>query len=378
MIGHMARIVIDARNINSTTGRYAERLIHYLEELDHTNHYQIVVPAKDQNYYKPRQPNFTIVTNDTPWYSLAEQLPFRRFLENLQPDLVHFCMPHAPVRFSRPHIVTVHDLILLNTYNSDKNYVLFKAKQFIGRFVFASYARSARHILCPTHYVKDAYAAFARINPDKITVTYEGCDIGLIQPKQYDQLVGKQFLLYVGQQSDYKNIRRLVHAHQKLRQKYPDLLLVFIGKLSGKNGPPLVRNKEWVSEQGYKGVIYTDFLPDEQLRWCLSHCAAYVFPSLMEGFGLPGLEAMASRAPVVSSNATCLPEVYGDAAEYFDPLNTNDMTAAIERVLQNSNKRQELIARGLKQVAKYSWRDMAEQTFATYQHVLSLESQKTD
>ena len=90
----------------------------------------------------------------------------------------------------------------------------------------------------------------------------------------------------------------------------------------------------------------------------------------MEGFGLPGLEAMGYGAPVVSSNATCLPEVYGDAAHYFNPEQTDDIAKAISEVLSDEEVRTQLIKNGYNQVKKYSWKKMAEQTHAIYLKVL--------
>ncbi len=90
----------------------------------------------------------------------------------------------------------------------------------------------------------------------------------------------------------------------------------------------------------------------------------------MEGFGLPGLEAMVNGAAVVSSNATCLPEIYGDAAEYFDPKDVSAMVAAIERVISDPERRKELVELGYKQAAKYSWKRTAEQTLAVYENAL--------
>ena len=90
----------------------------------------------------------------------------------------------------------------------------------------------------------------------------------------------------------------------------------------------------------------------------------------MEGFGLPGLEAMLYGTPVVSSNTTCLPEVYGDAAVYFDPTNTKEMAEKIESVITSDAKRSELIEKGYDQASKYSWRRMAEDTHAVYMKAL--------
>jgi glycosyltransferase involved in cell wall biosynthesis len=125
-----------------------------------------------------------------------------------------------------------------------------------------------------------------------------------------------------------------------------------------------------IKREGIEGVIFTDFISDNALLWLYEHCEAYVFPSLSEGFGLPALEAMAHGAPLISTNATCSPEIYGDGAHYFNPLDVEDMAAKIGEVLDNPKLRQELIKRGKKQAAKYSWRRMAEETVGVYKKVL--------
>lgn len=348
-----------------------ERLLHHLENIDTKNTYIILVPTKDKDFYKPRNPNFTIKSADFANYSFAEQIGFKKYLDTLNADLVHFCMPQQPIGYRGKHVTTVHDLILLNTYNSDKNWLAFHAKQLIGRSVFKMVGKKSDHIITPTHYVKNKFAAFANINPNKITVTPEGCDIGEATPREYKPLIGKKFLVYIGQQSDYKNIKRLMQAHQQIRKTKNELELVLIGRLSGKNGLPLIRNKAWMEKQGFQGIRYTGFLPDDQMRWCLQNAQAYVFPSLMEGFGLPALEAMASGAPVIASNATCIPEVCGNAAEYFDPFDIADMTSAIDRVISNEARIEELKKRGAIQASRYSWHKMAEQTLKIYNDVLN-------
>jgi len=361
------KIAIDARIINSSTGRYVERLIHHLEKIDSKNQYFILVLKKDLNFYKPTNSNFKIIEADFDSYSMAEQFGLLKLLNQLKPDLVHFCMPQQPVLYRGAHVTTVHDLNLLHTYNSDKNFIIYKLKQLVGRFVFYYIAHSSAHIITPSNYTRDEYAKFAHIKPSKITVTYEAADLSNITPKPYKPLQDKKFLLYVGQQSDYKNIRRLMQAHQQLRQQHPDLLLVLVGRLSGKNGVPLVQNRDWAVKQGFEGIVFTDFLPDNQLQWAFQHCATYCFPSLMEGFGLPPLEAMAAGAPVASSNATCLPEVNGNAAHYFDPLDVNDMAAKINDVLTNPALRRHLIKAGKEHVTQFSWGKMAKQTLAVYE-----------
>src|SRR5204862_1951277 len=130
-----------------------------------------------------------------------------------------------------------------------------------------------------------------------------------------------------------------------------------------------------VKRGGVENGVFTGFLREGQLRWLYENCAAYVVPSLSEGFGLPGLEAMAHGAPVVSSNATCLPEIYGEAAQYFDPLSVEAITEAINEVLTRQDVRAALTSAGKERVKKFSWQRMAEQTLEVYDQALQTPPQ---
>lgn len=361
----MSHIVIDARIISSTTGRYVERLLTNLQAVDSDNLYTVLVPTKDLGYWKPTSPNFALMAADFASYSFAEQIGFKKFLDELGADLVHFCMPQQPILYTGNHVTTIHDLTLLETYNSDKNWFVFHAKQFIGKFVFKRVARTSSHIITPTQYVKNAFVEFAGIPKSNVTVTYEAADTHNGTDEPVD-IPFKKFLLYVGQQSDYKNIKRLGDTHQKLLESHPDLGLVLVGKKT----PAHLRNEAYFEKKQYKNIYFTGFVADQQLAWLYHHCAAYIFPSLMEGFGLPGLEAMAHGAPVVSSNKTCLPEVYEKAAWYFDPEDTQDMAERIGQVLDDKKLRAELIKNGKNQVEWYSWEKMAKETYEVYMNAL--------
>lgn len=358
---YMSHIAIDARIINSSTGTYVKNLLIYLEKIDTVNQYSILVPSKDLSYWTPTNPNFQVLAADFANYSIAEQIDFKKFLDNLAPDLVHFCMPQQPIFYKGSHVTTFHDLTLLRVYNSDKNWLTFHIKQLIGRLIFKKVLETSKHIITPTEFTKQDVVNFSGISPDKITVTYESADVFIDKLEEYNHPF-KHFILYVGQQSDYKNIKRLGDAHQKLLQKYPDLGLILVGK---KNNSIKI-NETYFNERNYKNILFTDFIPDEKRDWLYTQARAYIFPSLMEGFGLPGLEAMGYGAPVISSRATCLPEVYGEAAIYFDPLNVDDITAKIDQVLSDGSLRTDLIKKGYEQIKKYSWQRMAKQTHQVY------------
>jgi glycosyltransferase involved in cell wall biosynthesis len=365
----MAHIAIDARIISSSTGRYTERLLSYLQEIDHINTYSVLVRAADEHYWKPKYDNFSVLVADFDSYSIAEQTGFLGFLNRLQPDLVHFGIVQQPVLYKGKKVTTFHDLTLVKTYNSDKNWFVYHAKQLVGKFVFKSIARTNDHIVAISKFTKKELLDFVDIPAKKVTVIYEASDVAGGGSKPY-KLPFKQYILYVGSQSDYKNIKRLGDAHQKLLEHYPDLGLVLVGS---KNAAAKI-NEAYFLKKKYKNILFTGFVSDKELNWLYAHSTAYIFPSLMEGFGLPGLEAMGQGTPVISSNATCLPEIYGDAVHYFDPTSTDDMVRAITEVLGNEKLQKKLAASGYEQIKKYSWKKMAEQTHAIYMKVLKTKN----
>lgn len=148
----------------------------------------------------------------------------------------------------------------------------------------------------------------------------------------------KPYILYVGNDYPHKNLERLKLAFKKIKQDGFD----------------------------YELVLITKFISEQELDNLYRNASLFVFPSLYEGFGLPPLEAMARGVPVASSNATCLPEILGDAAIYFNPLNIDDMVEKIKKSLIDRELRERLIKEGFEQIKKYSWQKMARETRDIY------------
>ncbi len=140
--------------------------------------------------------------------------------------------------------------------------------------------------------------------------------------------------------------------------------------LSGKKEYFYSTLEQSIKGRELKNIHVSGIVSDQVANWLYAHAQLFVWPSLSEGFGLPGIEAMLHGLPVASSNATCLPEVYGDAAIYFDPLNTAEMASVIKNTLNNPALLRDLSAKGKQKAATYSWRRMAEQTLGIYQNAL--------
>lgn len=362
----MAKIVIDARRLRESTGRYTRELLRELQELDGENDYHVVIHTKDQTHWTPKAKNFTLHVVPYDSYTFGEQLGFARFLYKLKPDLVHFTMPQQPLLYFGKRVTTIHDLTLIRFKNLDKNRFVYAIEQTIFKLLIKNVARRSKVVLTHTKFVKNEIAEYTSVPAEKIYYAYDGAaQLEKLSPTPIKSLVGKNFIFYVGNAFPHKNLDRLIEAFLLLREKHPDLHLALAGK------------KEFFYqqlEQRYNevsGVHFLGFITDEQLAWAYKHTTAYVFPSLSEGFGLPGVDAMQHDVPLVSSSATCLPEVYGDAAYYFDPESVEDMAVAIEHVIRSKERRHSLVKNGQEQLKMFSWRKLAIKTHSAYMKALN-------
>lgn len=180
--------------------------------------------------------------------------------------------------------------------------------------------------------------------------------------------VKKPYLLYVGNAFPHKNIKRLIKAFEVILRSKPSIKLVLVGEIDNFYKSFYILCKELKIE---KNVVFTGKVLDEELKWLYQNASIYVFPSFLEGFGLPGLEAMENGLPVVSSDSSCLTEIYGDAALYFNPQNIEEIVKAVLELLDNKELREKLIKKGYKRVKKFSWRKCAQETLEIYRSVLS-------
>ena len=364
----MAHIVLDTRIIETSTGRYMQRLLEGINDTyapEDGHRYTALLPSQYVAKWQERLPNITIVGADQKWYTFAEQWSFYWQLKGLKPDLVHFTMPQQPLLWTGPAVTTIHDVTLIRFDNiaPDENATVYHVKKFVFHTLLRIVMPRAKAIFTPTEFVRqDLGEFFGRQYINKIHVTPLAGEIPDETPEPLQAFVNTSYLAVVGNGFPYKNVWRVIDAFSMLKKQHPDLKLL----IAGKKDAFYQELEQKAAIANIPDVHFLGFVSDGEKRWLLQHAVAYVTASYSEGFCVPVLEAMIEGTPVVSSNASCLPEVAGDAGLFFNPDSSEELAAQVTKLLEDESLRQEVILRGKARAVSYSWARMVEQTHDVY------------
>ncbi len=373
------RIGIDARffgPVGKGLGRYTERLIENLERVADDHEFVIFLRKENFDLYRPASRRFKKALADFRWYTLAEQLWYPPLIAREGIDLMHFPHFNVPVGVRCPFVVTIHDLILFR-YPTKRasllNPLIYGIKYAAYRFVISLAVRRARRVIVVSECTrKDVLEAFPKLAADRVDVTYEASDgveagqmtiPGASLPERKG--VVKPYFLYVGNAYPHKNLEELLEAFRELRDEGLEAQLVLVGK-SDDFYERLKKEAERLGLVASGDVVFYGFAEEWELAELYRRARVYVFPSLLEGFGLPPLEAMRYGTPVAASGSSCLPEILGEAAVYFDPRDRRQMKRTMLEVFSNESLRHRLAAMGRERVNLFSWKTCAKQTYAIY------------
>jgi len=362
------KIAIDARFLGpegAGLGKYAEKLLEHLQEKDKVNEYFVILRESNFQLFKQKTPNFKKILVDARWYSVKEQFVMPKALNRLKPDLVHFLHYNIPLSWRGKFIVTIYDLTKYEfgkQASTVSNPISFHLKQTFHNLVLRKAIKRSAKIIAGSHSTEKKLLELFGVDKNKIITIYAGVSKLFLkirnEKSDYQEIlkkykIKKPYVMYVGNSFPYKNLDLVLESLKLLKA---DLNFVYVSSRD-VFVPQLVRAANFFGVE--KRLVITGYVPDEDLAVLYGQAECYVFPSLSEGFGLPGLEAMASGCSVLASDIQVLREVYNDAALYFDPKSSSDLAEKINKVIDNQSLKTELVKKGLKQVDKYSWEKTA-------------------
>ena len=367
------KIGIDCRLWNETgVGRYIRNLVQELQILDKKNNYVLFALPKDCNEFKIKNSKFKIVRTDIKWHTLDEQIRLSQVLNQENLNLMHFPYFSVPIFYNRPFIITIHDLIVNHFstgYASALPQSIYRLKLLVYKLVLAQAARKAKKIIAVSNATKSEIIDHLKIDGKKIIVTHEGVDSAMQNSKSgiMDTNIKGKYFLYVGNAYPHKNLEKLLEAFKSLNSS-ASLILV------GKDDFFYERLKKKIHNTKLsKKIIFMQNVKDQELVSLYRNAIALMMPSLMEGFGLPALEAMANGCLVLASDIPSLKEVCGDAAIYFDPDSVYDIAEKMkEAYSDNTYYYSDKKEKGLERMKNFSWKKMAEKTLKVYESCISL------
>ena len=377
-ITHPLRIAIDVSPLFSKAGigHYASNLIQFLS--NNSSKYTYVFLGQHRQFYGK---NISFLKRIYYFISyLLWQyvfLPVELFMKEI--DILHSTAYESPFWIHSHSVVTIHDMAF---WLYPKKFTRFY--QLRLKILVPFVAKRTDLIITDSEQSKKDISHLLKIKPEKIEVIYLGVNRSIFRPISDKEAIEKirtkyrigenRFILYIGTLEPRKNIVNLIKGYQKLRSVYNlHYKLVIVGM------------KGWLysdifkvtNELGLaKDIIFTDYVPDEELPFFYNAADLFVYPSLYEGFGLPVLEAMACGIPVVTSDTPSLIELVKDAAVTVNPYDIEGIAKAMYNVLTDANLKNRIITKGLLRAEEFSWEKTAEKTVEVYEKVLNRDGRE--
>lgn len=299
-----------------------------------------------------------------------------RYIKERRLALFHGTNYEVPLRKSCPTVLTIHDLSLLLHPETHEAQRVRRARRRLPLMT-----RAATMIVTPTESVRREVCAHLSVPSNRVVAVPEA-PRAIFRPKNAAETLATRmrlgiegdFLLFVGTLEPRKNLPTLVSAFREvLTETNSRLQLVIAGKTGWLTDDLFTQ----VRELGLAAhVIFTGYLPDDDLCVLYTSCRAFVYPSLYEGFGLPPLEAMACSAPVIASRIPSIAEVVGEAAVLVDPTDTAALSRSIIELLADENMRQLIASNGRQRALEFSWERTARLMRDVYDETLAREAQK--
>lgn len=368
-MGRRPRIGLDARMVDtqaSGLGRYARELVRRLPALAPGADFVVIKRQVMAGERLADAPNATEVVIpgllDHP-ANLLSAVPLTTLGLDLYHSLHHFLPPGLRVAHA---LMTLHDLIWVEhadlTFAGRWAWPKARANQLYGTATMWHALRRADHVVAISAWSRDRAVARFGTPPERFTVIHHGVDHARLAPAGPHREPVEPVLLSLGNSKPYKNLPTLLDAFAAVARRHPDTSLALVGR--GDSVPELRRQAERLGIT--RQVHWTGMIDDAEVLRLMREARALVFPSLIEGFGFPLVEAMAAGCPVVTSDIPVIEEVVGEAALRVPPTDTAALTAALERILGDPALRASLREKGLARARHFQWDEAARKTLRAY------------
>lgn len=367
----------DAKRIfynRSGLGNYGRNLINALLTTQEDIQISLYSPIKKNPLVQYNNPRIRVINPEGIFYrrfgSLWRSFILGKKITKDRIDIFHGLsneLPHNIHKREVKSVVTIHDLIFLRY---PELYKLIDRKIYNKKFKYACLV--ADRIIAISEQTKQDIIEFYKIEPEKIDVVYQGCNpVFLRRAENIEDVKGKynlpsEYMINVGTIEKRKNLITILKA---LSMEKIDFPLV----VAGKPTEYLNEVNEFIIKSGLKNIIILNYVPIEDLPALYQGARLFLYPSVFEGFGIPVLEAINSRVPVITTNYGCFREAGGNAAFYINPEDPEEMAVSIKKILDDDELQMQLIDAGIKHAESFTDEVIADKLMKVYSKVLNNE-----
>ena len=353
----------------------ALEILRYLQGLDIHNKYIVFAKKDVDNDCIKSTPNFNInKVHGKAFYPLWEQFYLAKKIKKIKPALLHCTSNTAPLFCKIPLIITIHDVIYMESINfSGSSYQNFG--NLYRRFIVARVAKKAAIIITVSEFEKKIIAKKLNISEQKIRVIYNGIsnqfkvitDQNILNNFSEEYNLPKRFLLHLGNTAPKKNTIGVLLAYKIYLENVTNPLPLVFTDCSVDYVSDLIKKID--APEILKYIQILPYVPYSTIHCLYNLATIFLYPSHRESFGLPVIEAMACGLPVITSNTSALPEIAGNAACLIDPAKPIEIYEQILMLLSDEKKYLQLKERGFKNAARFSWKNAAEKTLEIYNEI---------
>jgi glycosyltransferase involved in cell wall biosynthesis len=352
-------------------------LILELQKIDLINEYFIFVNSGPDDQIIKETKNFKIIRFNG-LYPIWEQVLLPRQCKKYQLDVLHSTSNTAPYYLKTAQVVTIHDIIYMEVGNVlNKGYTPYQLfGNFYRKIIVSRLVKSVKHIITVSNFEKRTIQNFFKdLEPSRLSAVYNGVsthfkpieDVILQKSMREKYDLPEQYFLFLGNTDPKKNTANTLVAFAKYCKEYSSKYDLLVGDLD--RDEILKHLKEEGLEDQIHRIRNTGYIPNSELPALISMAHIFLYPSKRESFGIPLLEAMACGTPVITGDKSSLPEIAADAALIVNVFDANNITKAIDQLVQDDDLRQSLIQKGLERSTSFSWENTARETLKIYQQL---------